>query len=171
MDWFRTDKEGNVTYYTDLSQFPENAHGFVYVIVNRTNGKFYVGKKILRNNLTKKLTKKEISEWSKPGRVPKKKKTVKESNWRDYWGSSQALLEDIKYFGEGSFERRILQFCFSSKQLTYAEVAWQVRCDVLCANTYNENIGGRFFRKDAMCDDETLRERCERFFFNPVPLT
>lgn len=156
MDWFRTDKEGNVTPYTELSQFPENTHGFVYMITNKETGKFYVGKKILRNNLSKKLTKKEISEWSKPGRVPKKKKEVKESNWKDYWGSNQELKDDVKSLGEGSFERRILQFCFSSKQLTYFEMLWQLHYDVLCSpKSYNVNILGKFFKRDVegVCDE------------------
>lgn len=168
MDWFRKDKEGNVTHYTDLSQFPEKCHGFVYVITNKQTGKFYVGKKILRNNLTKRLTKKEISEWSKPGRVPKKRKEIKESNWKEYWGSSQSLLEDISLLGKESFERSILQLCYNSKQMTYAEVAWQIRYDVLCANTYNESISGRFFRKDAMCEDDTVYDKCKRFFSLPI---
>lgn len=155
MDWFRTDKEGIVTHYTDLSQFPEKCHGFVYVITNKDTGKFYVGKKILRNNLSKKLTKKEISEWSKPGRVPKKKKEIKESNWKDYFGSNQELKDDVKSLGVDSFERRILQFCFSSKQLTYFETLWQLHYDVLCSsNCYNSNILGKFFRRDVegFCD-------------------
>lgn len=155
MDWFRIDKEGSVTYYNDLSQFPEKSHGFVYIITNKETGKFYVGKKILRNNLTKKLTKKEMLEWSKPGRVPKKKKEIKESNWKDYWGSNTELKEDVKSLGEGSFDRQILQFCFSSKQLTYFETLWQLHYDVLCSqNCYNSSILGKFFRRDleGVCD-------------------
>jgi hypothetical protein len=149
MNWFRTDKEGNVVEYTELSQFPESIHGFVYMITNTKTGKFYIGKKILRNTLTKKMTKKEISEWSKPGRVPKKKKEIKESNWRTYWGSNQELKDDVKSLGEGSFERKILQFCFSSKQLTYFEMLWQLQHNVLCSsNSYNDQILGKFYRRD-----------------------
>lgn len=154
--WFRKNKEGEVTYYTDISQFPENIHGFVYVITNNKNGRFYVGKKILRNNLTKKLTKKEISEWDKPGRVPKKRKEVKESNWKNYWGSNKDLLEDVKKEGEDWFERMILQFCYTSKQLTYFETLWQLHYDVLCVDCYNGNVLGKFFRRDVeqMCKDQ-----------------
>jgi hypothetical protein len=150
MNWFRKEKDGTVLEYTELSQFPEFIHGFVYVITNKTNGKFYVGKKILRNNLSKKLTKKEISEWSKPGRVPKKKKEVKESNWKDYWGSNKQLLEDAKLLGKENFERKILQFCRSSKQLTYFEMLWQIHYNVLCENSYNDQILGKFFRRDVL---------------------
>ena len=147
--WFRKEKDGSVVEYTDISQFPEFIHGFVYIITNKFNKKFYIGKKILRNNLSKKLTKKEISEWSKPGRVPKKKKEIKESNWKEYWGSNKDLLEDLNKFGQENFERRILQFCRTSKQLTYMEMLWQIEFNVLCSdNCYNQSISGRFYRKD-----------------------
>jgi hypothetical protein len=155
MNWFREDKEGQIQYYTELPQFPEGIYGFVYLITNTRNGKFYVGKKVLRNNISKKLTKKEISEWSKPGRVPKKKKEIKESNWKDYWGSNKELLEDVKKEGEDWFERKILQFCYTSKQLTYFETLWQLHYDVLCTDCYNGNILGKFYRRDvaSMCQD------------------
>ena len=146
--WFRESQSGEREYYTDLSQFPEGTYGFVYIITNKTNGRFYVGKKILRNKLSKNLTKREISEWSKPGRVPKKKKEVKESNWKDYWGSNKDLQEDVQKMGMDSFERRILQFCKASKQLTYFETVWQLHYDVLKTDSYNQNILGKFFRKD-----------------------
>jgi hypothetical protein len=106
--------------------------------------------------LSKKLTKKEISEWSKPGRVPKKKKEVKESNWKDYFGSNEELKNDVKTLGADQFDRQILQFCFSSKQLTYFEMLWQLQYNILCAtNCYNSNILGKFYRRDVedMCQD------------------
>jgi len=90
--------EGN--QLTQLKDFPDNAVGFVYKVTNNKTGKFYVGKKILRNVLTKTLTKKEISEWVKPGRIPKKRKEIKESNWADYYGSSKLVTEDIKLAGK-----------------------------------------------------------------------
>ncbi len=155
MDWFRKDKEGIVTHYTELSQFPEGIHGFVYIITNKTSGKFYIGKKILRNNLTKKLTKKEISAWIKPGRVPKKKKEIKESNWKEYWGSNEELKGDVKSLGAESFDRQILQFCRTSKQLTYMEMLWQLHHNVLCIECYNQNILGKYFRRDleGICEE------------------
>lgn len=146
--WFRESRTGERDYYTDLSQFPEGTYGFVYLITNKANGRIYVGKKVLRNKTSKNLTKKEIAEWAKPGRVPKKKKEVKESNWKDYWGSNKELQEDVKKIGPEGFERRILQFCNASKQLTYFETLWQLQYDVLRTNSYNQNVLGKFFRKD-----------------------
>lgn len=156
--WFREEKDGSIVQYTDISQIATFIHGFVYIITNKTNGRFYVGKKILRNNLSKRLTKKEIAAWDKPGRVPKKKKEIKESNWKEYWGSNKELVEDVKKLGEGNFERRILQFCRTSKQLTYFETLWQLHFDILCVDCYNQNILGKFFRRDV---EETCQESRE----------
>ncbi len=89
---------------TQLKDFPNDVVGFVYKVTNNKTGKFYVGKKILRNVLTKILTKREISEWIKPGRIPKKRKEIKESNWADYYGSSKLVTEDIKTFGKTSIQ-------------------------------------------------------------------
>jgi hypothetical protein len=41
------------------------------------------------------------------GRTPSKKLVVKESNWKDYWGSCKPLLEDIKKLGSEKFKREI----------------------------------------------------------------
>lgn len=131
-----------------ISEFPEGCVGFVYMITNTTNGKFYIGKKTLHNTLTKKLTKKETESWDKPGRIPKKKKEKKESNWIDYNGSNKALQEDIKLIGIQHFHREILEFCFTKKQLSYWETCLQFKLDVLLQDTYNENIGGKWFRRD-----------------------
>lgn len=137
-----------------LSQFPEGCVGFVYMITNITNGKIYVGKKTLFNTLTKKLTKKEASAWDKPGRIPKKKKERKESNWSDYNGSNKNLQEDIKLIGLQHFHREILEFCFNKKQCTYYEEAWQHKLRVLHIDSYNDTIAGRYYRRDIKPDPE-----------------
>ena len=133
---------------TQLKDFPDNVVGFVYKVTNTTNGKFYVGKKILRNVLTKKLTKKEISEWVKPGRIPKKRKEIKESNWADYYGSSKLVTEDIKLLGKEVFTREILRLCTAKKQMSYWETYYQMTLRVLEVESYNENVGGKFYRRD-----------------------
>ena len=137
-----------------LSQFPEGCVGFVYMITNTTNGKIYVGKKTLFNTLTKKLTKKEASTWDKPGRIPKKKKETKESNWSDYNGSNKNLQEDIKLIGPQHFHREILEFCFNKKQCTYYEEMWQHKLRVLHIDSYNDTIAGRYYRRDVKADPE-----------------
>jgi len=142
-NWLHEGKE-----YTKLVEFPDNAVGFVYKVTNTTNGKFYVGKKILRNVLTKKLTKKEITEWVKPGRIPKKRKEIKESNWVDYHGSSKLVTEDIKLAGKDVFTREILRICTTKKQMSYWETYYQMILRVLEVDSYNENVLGKFYRRD-----------------------
>ena len=131
-----------------LSDFPDTAVGFVYKVTNTKSGKFYVGKKILRNVLTKKMTKKEISEWVKPGRIPKKRKETKESNWTDYYGSSKLIMEDIKLLGKEVFTREILKICTTKKQMSYWETYYQMVLEVLRVDSYCENIAGKWYRRD-----------------------
>jgi len=136
--------------YLTIEDFPQDCIGFVYKIYNVDTGKIYIGKKILRNLLTKKLTLKEKSEWSKPGKVPSKTKIVKESDWAKYYGSCKPLLEDVKVLGPHKFKREIIEFCFTKKSLTYWETYYQFQYDVLATNSYNETILGKFFRRDAL---------------------
>ena len=124
-------------------------YGFIYKIVNKETGKFYIGKKAFFHNKKKKLTKKELAEQTGPGRKSTTKIEQVDSGWKEYWGSSKELLADIKNLGEDSFERTIIQFCSNKKQLTYYEIYHQVKHEVLhTTNCYNDNILGKFFRKD-----------------------
>lgn len=141
--WLHENKE-----YKTLEDFPEDVVGFVYKVTNQCDGRIYIGRKILFNNLTKLLTKKEIAEWDKPGKVPKKRKIRKESDWESYWGSSKLIKEDMTKMGEDCFTREILVFCKTKKQLSYYEVYWQMKLDVLAIPSYNENISGKWFRRD-----------------------
>lgn len=131
-----------------LEDFPQDTFGFVYKITNICDGRFYIGRKVLYNNVSKILTKKEILEWDKPGRVPKKRKIRKESDWETYWGSSKQIKQDLKDMGEDCFTREILTLCKNKKQLSYYEVYWQMQLNVLSIDSYNDNIQGRFYRKD-----------------------
>ena len=129
---------------------PENYFGFVYKITNLTNGKFYIGKKFFWYNKKKKLTKKQLAEQTGPGRKPTTEIVRVESDWKTYWGSSKELLTDVKQLGDEHFECIILQLCKTKKELTYYEIHHQCKSDVLLPGvlTYNDNILGKFFRKD-----------------------
>ena len=146
--WFIYEN-GTVKEYDSIDKFPENCVGFVYKITNIQTGKFYIGKKSLYSNIKKKLTKKELSEYSGPGRKPTKKLVTSESNWMDYWGSNKGILQEIKDLGTDSFRKEILKFCFNKKQLTYWEVHYQCINEVLLTDkSYNDNVLAKFFRKD-----------------------
>ena len=146
--WF-TYKEGQIVEYDSVDKFPENCIGFVYKITNIKTGKFYIGKKSLFSNVRKKLTKKELAEYSGPGRKPTKKLVTSESNWQDYWGSNKGILQEIKEEGTDNFRKEIIKFCFNKKQLTYWEVHYQCVNEVLFSDkSYNDNVLAKFFRKD-----------------------
>ena len=71
---------------------------FVYIIINLTNGKRYIGKKLLKSKRTKMVN-------------GKKKKLIVDSDWKKYWGSNKILQQDVKDLGENKFKREILRFC------------------------------------------------------------
>jgi hypothetical protein len=130
---------------------PEDYLGFVYKITNKTNNKFYIGKKYFWYNKKKKLTKKQLLLLpSTPGRKPTFEIVKVESDWEKYWGSSKELITDVKKLGDESFECVILRLCKSKKELTYYEMHYQCinNCIIPGINTYNDNILGKFFSKD-----------------------
>ncbi len=118
---------------------PEGAIGFVYKIIHIPTGKFYIGKKSL--TATRRL---------KPLKGKVRKRVVKKaSDWEKYYSSNEWIKNEVKEGRSGDFEREIIQFCFSKKSLTYWEVWWQFKLDVLAdPQSINENLMGKFFRKD-----------------------
>jgi hypothetical protein len=128
--------------------FTTNDYGFIYKITNLETNKFYIGKKSFVHNKKKKLTKKEIAEQTGPGRRSTTKVEQVDSGWRNYWGSSKELLADVKLLGKDKFEREIIRFCPTKKQQTYYELQYQISYSVLFTDSYNDNILGKFFRKD-----------------------
>lgn len=146
--WFTKNRE-TLIEYDSVEKFPAGCVGFVYKITNTETGRFYIGKKSLFSNVKKRLTKKELAEYTKPGKKPVKKLVTSESNWLDYWGSNKVILEEIKQNGDRDFNKEILKFCYNKKQLTYWEVHYQCVNEVLLTDkSYNDNILAKFFRKD-----------------------
>ena len=132
-----------------IEDLHENTFGFIYKIKNIETGKFYIGKKQLMSFTNVKMGKKELAEQPiQRGRKVTKKQVIKESNWKEYWGSNKFLLDDIKKSGYENFTREILVICSTKKLLTYWELAIQCKYDVLQSNSYNDNILGKFYIKD-----------------------
>jgi hypothetical protein len=134
----------------DISQFPENTYGFVYIVTHTPTNKSYIGKKVLYHNKKIKLGKKEIATQTGPGRKPTTKIVTKESDWKTYYGSE---IEIKKLLAEGKhneFERVILKVADNKKLLTYFEVKHQFIYEVLehPNDWFNNNILGKFFSKD-----------------------
>jgi hypothetical protein len=142
MNWLYNSKD-----VESINDLPEGTYGFIYRIVS-PSGKFYIGKKSLIHNIKKVLTKKELAEQSGPGRRATKKVVQKESDWKTYYGSAKELKDDLIKIGKENFTREIIKICYNKKSLTYWEIAIQCKEDVLLTDTYNDNILGKFFRKD-----------------------
>lgn len=103
-----------------------------------------MGKKQLSSNRKAKLTKKEKSLTE--NKRKRFKRVIKESDWLTYWGSSDELKLDIERLGKENFEREILCFVNSKMDLSYWEVHFQIKNEVLFKDSYNKNILGKFYK-------------------------
>jgi hypothetical protein len=134
----------------DISQFPENTYGFVYIVTHTPTNKSYIGKKVLYHNKKTKLGKKEIATQTGPGRKPTTKIVTKESDWKTYYGSEIEIKKLLAEDKHNEFERVILKLVDNKKLLTYFEVKHQFIYEVLehPNGWFNNNILGKFFSKD-----------------------
>ena len=110
----------------EITELPEDCVGFVYIITNSTNNKKYIGKKLAKFRTTKPPLK---------GRKNKRRGT-KESDWREYYGSSDSLNEDIAKIGKHKFTREILFYCRNKAELSYIEAREQFNHKVLESEDY-----------------------------------
>lgn len=132
------------TEIDDITQMPEGAFGFIYLITTRT-GKRYLGKKQLLSVRKKKFGKREIAKMENK-RLKKWKHVIKENDWKTYTGSNIDLNKLIE---DGAIYRKeILYYAFSKQQLTYLELRelWTHRV-LEDRNFFNGNIGGRFYNQ------------------------
>ena len=118
----------------DLSQY----QGFVYVIVEESTNKKYIGKKFF---------------W-KPKVLPKTKtrkrrvRTQVESDWQDYYGSSKEVQSLVEQNGKDAYTRIILKLCRTKGECSYYEAKLQFQYDVLLRDDfYNEFIGCKIHSK------------------------
>ena len=126
----------------EIIQLPEDCAGFVYEITNTVNGKKYIGKKLSK-----------FKRFRPPLKGRKNKRRFKvDSDWQDYYGSSDALNDDIIKFGKEKFRREILFFCKNKAELNYVEAREQFARKVLESNNYYNGhirvrVHGRFFKQ------------------------
>ena len=128
-----------------IDSLPEDCEGFVYLITNTTNGKRYVGKKLAKFKKTRPPLK---------GRINKRRSKV-ESDWKDYWGSSDHLNADVAELGEEKFTREILYICNTRGVMSYLEAREQFERRVLESDDYyngiiNVRVGGSKILKEEL---------------------
>lgn len=134
---------------TCIEDFPSNVIGFIYKLTDTITNKYYFGRKILQFSKKRKIGKKEKLLMKGKGRKPTFERTKKESDWKDYLGSCEYFNELRDQGKENIIKREIVQFCYSKKHLTYCELKWLFNHNVLEDElSVNENIQGKFFRKD-----------------------
>jgi len=112
---------------------PDKYFGFVYKITNKKTKKAYIG--------CKQYTMKRNG-----------KKVV--SNWKEYMGSSKALLEDIEKIGKKNFLFEFIDQYENKRTMKYYELHYQIKLGVLTKVVdgtdlfayYNNYVGGRFTR-------------------------
>ena len=135
----------------DITQFPDNTFGFVYIVTHKPSGKAYIGKKVLFHNKKQKIGKRELARLQGVvGRRPAYKLVVKESDWLNYYGSQSEIKQILSEGKKDEFERTILKMCPDKKSLTYFEVKYQMIYQVLekPEEFFNDNILGKFYTKD-----------------------
>ena len=121
-----------------INELPDDVVGFVYQITNTTNDRMYIGKKLAKFKRSRKPLK---------GRKNKRRYKV-DSDWQDYYGSSDELAIDIKKLGKEHFKREILFYCYSKAELSYVEAREQFARKVLESdNYYNGHIRVRVHGK------------------------
>ena len=150
MNWLRENLE------ITEEAIPEEAVGFIYMITHTPSGKYYIGKKSLESVRNVKIGVRELAKIKQErkaagmgGRAPLKKKVRKASDWEKYYSSNEWINEQVKEGKADEFKREIIQFCNSKKSLSYYEVYWMFKYDILSDdNSLNGNISGKFYRKD-----------------------
>ena len=133
----------NPWYYEEKPFESDNIgdnYGFVYLIINKTNHKKYIGRKYF---------------WQFRTPRGKKRKVKSESDWKNYYGSCPELKEDIDKLGRENFSRTILSLHKTKGKTNFGETSQLFKNDVLTESLdngepafYNSNILNRYFRKD-----------------------
>ena len=116
MSWIYNNELFDFEKYSDY-------YGFVYLIENIENNRKYIGRKYLTKAAYKQVK-------------GKRKKIRKESDWREYYGSSPSLLSDIEKYGKDKFKRTILRLCKTRGEANYWETKLIFETDAILREEY-----------------------------------
>ena len=136
----------------DFVEVPKGMEGFVYLITNVKTDQKYIGKKLAQFKKTRPPLK---------GKRLKRRSTV-ESDWRDYWGSSERLQADVNTLGPDNFTREILYLCKSKAEMSYLEAREQFERRVLESDDYYNGIidvrvGGSNILRQRLLEQNNVR--------------
>lgn len=131
---------------TEWQNVPDDTsmyEGFVYLIINKTNNRKYIGRKYINSKRR-----------TRPTKATKRRKLViSESDWKYYKSSSIELQGDIEKYGVENFSFVVLEWFENRLRTIYAEMEYQVKNDVLTRKLpsgdyefYNTNILSKYFR-------------------------
>jgi len=104
--------------------------GFVYLITEKKTGMKYVGKKLLWRTI------------KRPPLKGKKRRRIEvvQSDWQNYFGSSEAVGLLVEEHGPDAFVREILRFCKGKGEMAYFETKEQFDREVLLRDDYYNGI-------------------------------
>ncbi len=130
--------KGSAFTSADIGDF----FGYVYCITNLESGKKYIGRKY-------------FTQRRKPRSGKGKRRVTSESNWKNYYGSSDELKADGKTLGKSNFKREIISLHKTLGKVNYEETKQLFLNNVLIEALddgspayYNSNILGRYMKKD-----------------------
>lgn len=115
-----------------VESLPEDCVGFVYLIVNNTTGRKYIGKKLAKF----KRTTYKVVKLKNGNKKRKKIRGTIDSDWLTYYGSSPELSKDIELLGIENFSREILYYCKTKSECSYIEAREQFSRRVLESDEY-----------------------------------
>lgn len=126
------------TYKGELFPGPtdiKEMYGMVYKITHIPSGKFYIGAKFFFRPHYKMLNK-------------KKKKSWVESDWREYWSSSEKLNADVVEFGKDNFTREVIEIVKFRGMVKYLESKMIFALECLERDDcYNSFVGFRCHKR------------------------
>ena len=120
------------------SEMIEDNMGFVYIVTDKKTKMKYIGKKGFFSKVTKPPLKGK----------KRKRRSFKESDWKKYCGSSEAVKLLVEENGLDHFDREILYLCKTKGELNYMELREQIIREVLLKpdEYHNAFVGGKIHR-------------------------